>query len=284
MKLSAVIFTTAAILCVALLSFVPVNGQKLSVEEIAAKHLGSIGTKEKLDAVKNRMALGISEFRSKLPERKTGGKAVVVSDSDNLFFLASFSSREYPFEKIGYFSGKAALPFVSAGTRSPLGAFVADHNKLLSDGLLTGSISSAWFLLDSRDLQETLNLAGKKKIQGREHYVLDYFPKNASAEFTIKLLFDAQTFQHSRTEYRHVIAPKQATFGQLGLEGGVKLTLIEDFEDFKTVDGLTLPHSYKIQYLSDSSSGTYEYNWGVKIGEYRFNQKLDAGFFTFDEK
>jgi hypothetical protein len=284
MKISAANFSVLTFLVVTLLTVATNKAQKLTAEDVAVKHLASIGTSEKIKSVKNRMALGISEFKSKLPDRQTGGKAVLVSDNDNLFFLTSFNSKEYPFEKIGYFSGKATLPFVSAGARSPLGAFVADHNNILSGGLLLGSISSTWFLLDSPTFQETIKFAGKKKIDGRENYVLDYFPKNNSAEFTVKLLFDAQTFQHTRTEYRHLIPPKQATFGRLGEEGGLKLTLIETFSEFKTTDGLTLPHLYKIQYLTDSSSGTYEYNWGVKIAEYRFNQNLDSNFFSFDEK
>src|SRR5215203_3245875 len=80
-----------------------VNAQKITVEEIIANHLDSIGTKEKRDAVKNRLAVGTSQFESKLPSRKTAGKAILVSEANNLFFVASFASKEYPFEKIGFF-------------------------------------------------------------------------------------------------------------------------------------------------------------------------------------
>ncbi len=262
-----------------------VKSQDLKAEEIISKHLDSIGTKEKRDAIKNRLVGGTSEFESKLPSRKTAGKAVFVSEANDLFFVSSFNSKEYPFEKIGFFKGKQNLPFVTSGTRSPLGAFIADHNKILSDGLLTGSISQTWALLNLQDQKGTLKSAGSKKIGGRETYVLSYSPKNGgSTEFSIKLFFDKQNFRHVRTEYRHVIAAKVETFGALGKQTGVEISLTETFADFKDESGLTLPYSYKIQYLTDSNRGTYEYKWGFTISKYLFNQNLAPDFFSFEEK
>lgn len=81
------------------------------------------------------MALGASEFESNVPVVKGGGKAVVVSDPGNLFFIISLNSKEYPFEKIGYFDGKTSLPFTTAGSRSLLGSFLSDHQLMLSEGL-----------------------------------------------------------------------------------------------------------------------------------------------------
>jgi hypothetical protein len=262
-----------------------IDAQELKAEEAISKHLDSIGTKEKRDEIKNRFVVGTSEFASKLPSRKTAGKVVFVSEANNLFFVSSFNSREYPFEKIGCFKGKVNLPYVTPGTRSPLGAFIADHDKILSDGLLTGSISETWTLLNLLEQKGVFKSAGTKKVDGRETYVLNYFPKGVgSSDFTVKLFFDSQTFRHVRTEYRRTVAPKDATFGVLGQEGGVRISLREDFGDFKNTGGLTLPHSYKIHYETDSNSGTYEYDWGFKVAQYLFNQNLDPNFFSFDEK
>lgn len=260
------------------------NSQELKVEEIIAKHLESIGKKEKLDAVKNKFVLGVSEFESKQPNRKTGGKMLIVSEGRNLFFLSSFNSKEYPFEKIGYFSDKIALPFVTAGARSPLGAFIAEHEALLSEGLFAGNVSTTWNLVNSQIKKGKIKSGGTKKIDGKKHYVLEYYPNDGgSAEFTIKMFFDTEKFYHTRTEYFHMINPRQDTFGSLGRQAGLKMSLTEDFGDFKQVDGVTLPHSYKIDYLTDSNSGVYEFIWTFKVSEYRFNQKLDPNFFKFDE-
>jgi len=272
-----VIFLTA--------SFTVVKADDPKPEEIIAKHLESIGTKEKRAAVKNRMAAGTSQFESKLPNRKTTGKALIVSEAaNNLMFISSFSSKEYPFEKIGLFADKVSLPFVTAGTKSPLGIFIADHNKILSEGLFTGSISTTWGLLNPQIKREKFTSAASRKIDGRKTYALNYYPSGSSAAFTVKLFFDAETFHHIRTEYRHVISPKEQNMGTLGEQNGVKIGLTESFADFKNADGLTLPHSYKAHYVTDSNSGTYEYEWTIAISQYLFNQKFDQGFFSFEEK
>ncbi|HXH70086.1 MAG TPA: hypothetical protein VNI60_07140 [Pyrinomonadaceae bacterium] len=262
-----------------------VKAQDLKVEDIVSKHLDSIGTKEKREQIKNQMAIGTSEFESKLPTRKTTGKAAIVSEAGNLLFIASLASKEYPFEKIGFFTDKISLPFVTAGTRSPLGAYINDHSRILSEGLFTGGISSKWSLLNPPLKKGKLNSAGMKKVDGRKTYVLNYYLNGSSNEFTINLFFDAQTFQHVRTEYRHVISPREIIFGSSNAHrSGVEIAMTEEFGDFKDENGLTLPRSYKIKYLTASDKGTYEYKWGVTISQYLFNQKLAPNFFSFDEK
>lgn len=280
-------FTIRIFICfVALfLSSINLRAQNLKVEDIIERHLESIGSKEKRDAIKNRMALGISSFESKLPAKTTNGKAVIASDDRNLMFLASFNSQEYPFEKIGYFNEKTDLPWVTAGMRSPLGAFLADHSKILSDGLFTGTISEYWSLLDLKSKKAKVKVSGTKKIDGKNVYVIEYYPKGlGSTEFTISIYFDSETYRHIRTEYHDQINPSEDRFGQLGRQAGVKIQLIETFDAFKTVDGLTLPYSYRADYLTDSNSGVYEFIWGIKIQEYRFNQNLATDFFKFDTK
>jgi outer membrane lipoprotein-sorting protein len=273
---------------VALLLTSSVAAQKadnLKPADIISKHLDSIGTKEKRDEVKTRIIKGMSEFESKLPSRKTTGKAVVVSDAKNLMFVTSFASREYPFEKIGYFADGVSLPYISAGTRSPLGAFVNDHKTMLSEGLFTGTMSSTWNPTNPKFGRGKFDSAGTKKIDGRKTYALNYYSDVSSGtEYLVRLYFDTETFQHLRTEYRHTIAAKTGVMGQQSDMSGVELLLIENFGDYKTVDGLTLPHTYKMKYSTTSNSGTYEYNWGITVSEYIFNQKLADDFFSFDDK
>lgn len=280
-----IFFKLCAISLTVALFSAAVSAQKLKADEIIAKHLDSIGTNKQREQVKNQMAAGTSRFESKLPDRKAVGKAIIVSEGSNLFFAASFNSREYSFEKIGFFKNKVSLPFATAGSRSPLGAFIADHPKILDDGLFAGSISKTWLLLNSAEQKGKFQTAGTKTVGGRKAYALNYFSKSlASSEMTIKLFFDAENFQHLKTEYRHTISGKQQPFGTLGTQPGVEISITETFGDFKNTNGLTLPHSYKIQYLTDSNSGTYEYDWVITITQYLFNQNLAPDFFTFEEK
>lgn len=278
-KLSAIV-SVMVILSAGLIG----QDKKLSAEEIIQKHLASVGTAERRDEVKNHFAVGTSAFASKFPAKQTAGKALIVSQGGDLLFLASFASQEYPFEKIGFFRKDISLPHVTAGTRSPLGAFLADHPTMLRHGIFGGSLSRSWPFYSGNKLEGRIESSGTKKIDGKKVYGVDYFPSTNSSEFSVKLYFDAETFGHVRSEYRHVIAPQQDPFGTLGRQTGLKQTVIETFSDFKTVEGMTLPHTYKISYLTDSNSGVYEYDWGINISTFYFNQKLEPDFFTFEAK
>lgn len=259
--------------------------QNLKPEEIIAKHLNAVGSKGDRDALKSIMALGASEFESNVPVVKGGGKSVIVSNPGNLFFIISLNSREYPFEKIGYFDGKTSLPFTTAGSRSLLGAFLSDHQLMLSEGLFTGAMSMRWPLWDIQKSKPKLAGGGTKKVNDRKAYVIDYNPSGGgSPEFTIKLYFDAETFNHIRTEYRYEVQPTDATFGQQNRRASGVAILAENFSDFKTVEGITLPHTFRAELSNNGTSGMYKNIWGVKVAEYRLNQPLAPDFFTFDQK
>ena len=261
------------------------SAQNMKPEDIIAKHLTSIGSKGDRDALKSVMALGASEFESNVPVVKGGGKAVVVSNPNNLFFIISLNSKEYPFEKIGYFDGKTSLPFSTAGARSLLGAFLSDHQMMLSEGLFGGVMSMRWPLWDIQKSRPKLGGGGTKKVNDRKAYVIDYNPSSGgSPEFTIKLYFDAENFNHIRTEYRYEVQPTDATFGQQNRRASGVAILSETFSDFKTVEGITLPHMMKAELSNNGTSGMYKNIWGVKVVEYRLNQPLAPDFFTFDAK
>lgn len=265
------------------------NAEDLKAEEIIAKHLESIGSKEKREAVKNCLAAGTSEVIQKIPYRKLMGKALIVSEGDNLFFVSGFNSPDYRYEKIGYFSKKVEIPFITAGNRSPLGGFLLDNNKILTEGLFTGSVSTTWSLLNTESRKAKIETEGKKKIDGRETYVLRYYPKSGiSSDFSIKLFFDAETFRHVRSEYLYKLVAREAKAGTLGgnVDNGRRYLLTEDFGDFREEGGLILPHTYKIYLMMDAQlqTGTVEFEWNYKISQYHFNQKLDQNFFSFEEK
>lgn len=258
--------------------------QDIGPEEIFAKHIAAIGGKEKLASLKNRVVAGTSNFESKMPSRKAAGKAMIASDGQNLMFLASFASQEYPLEKIGYFNGKTSLPFVTSGARSPLGSFLLNYEKVLSEGLFSGAMSATWAPLRGEFSSARVRSGGTKKVDGKKAFVVEYEPKGLGSEFTIRLLFDAENFNHVRTEYQHTVSPTENKAGIMGVQGGVKVTLVESFADFRKEGDFTFPYSYKAEYKTESNSGTFEYVWTVDIGAYNFDQNLADGFFTFNEK
>ncbi|MFM9903336.1 MAG: hypothetical protein ACKVQJ_02060 [Pyrinomonadaceae bacterium] len=269
---------------VAFFSAAAVSAQDLKPEALVANHLEAIGKKDVRDGLKTLFAVGVSEFESRIPVVKGGGKAIVVSDPENLFFVISLNSKEYPFEKIGYFGGKANLPFISAGRRSLLGLFINENERILSDGLFGGSMSLHWALLDPETRKAKLKSAGMKKIDGKKLYALDYFTSNGgSTDFTIRLFFD-EKFNHVRSEYRREVVQKEGTFGQANLRASAVILLTEEFSDFRSVDGITLPYAYKVDFSSNSNSSSNENIWRIKVEQYYYNQKLAPDFFTFDVK
>jgi len=260
-------------------------GQELKPEEIIAKHLDSVGKRAMVDQVETLFALGLSSFESQSPAVKGGGKALVVSDKGDLMFAISLNSKDYPYEKIGYFKDKVSLPFISAGQRSLLGSFIVEHPKVLTEGLFGGTMSRRWPLWNYDSEKSRIKSLGLKKIDGKKAYVLSYIPDGGGAdEFTVKLYFDADTFQHIRTEYHREYNPQQPQFGVANQLANSEITLTEKFSDFRTVDGLTLPYVYSVEFSSNANTSSFKTTWGVRVSQYYINQKLAPDFFTFDAK
>ena len=257
------------------------QAEELKIEEVIAKHTNSIGTLEKRKGLSNMMLLGFSQFESKLPERKSVGKLAVVSNSSNLLFISSFASESYPFEKIGNFDGKIVVPFVSSGIRSPLGDFLIEHPNLLKSGLFSGTMSLNWNMLANNLEKGKYNLSGTKKINGRKAYTIEFLGGGNAESFTVRMYFDAETFQHVQSEYRESYSGKQAKFGTLGEASDYTIELKENFSEFKTFDGITLPTVYNVHFESVTSKSTFVYDWVFKVNDVKFNQTLKDGFFNF---
>jgi len=259
-----------------------ITAQKLSAEEILAKHLAAIGSAEKRAEVRTLIAAGPSEFEASSPVVKGGGKSIVVSDANNLFVLISLNSKEYPFEKVGYFNGKVDLPFINAGRRSLLGVFLSEHPKLLSEGVFGGVLSRRWALA-AKD-QPKLSTAGSKNIDDRKAYAVEYLSADLGTDFTVRIYFDAETFHHVRTEYRREVVPNSPRVGRQNQITNAVMTLTENFSEFKQVEGLMLPHRYTVTFESNSNSSILQNTWRIIVQKYIVNQALAPDFFTFDIK
>jgi hypothetical protein len=256
-------------------------------EEIVAKHLDSIGTKEKRATVKNQMAAGTGQFSVLRSSVNTKGKrpvggAVFLSEASKIFIGAKYDVIEYPFDEIVYNAKNVGVPFDSSGNRPILGNIILSHSYLVSEGLLGGSITTAWSLFNLESHQAKLKSGGKKKVNGRQAYVINYLVKGGSS-FTIKLFFDAENFQHIRSEYQQVFAaPMGPTMRDSAQQNQTIQRLTEEFSNFKTVDGLTLPYSYRINYLNEGNRNN-EFEWSFEFKEYLHNQKIDAASFEMKQ-
>lgn len=252
------------------------SGQKLTADEIIAKHLDSIASAEKRSTLKSLIAVG--EVRVEFITQKNQpatGRLVIASEGNRLFVGMSLNASDYPQEKFIFDGDKASVAMVRSGTRSVLGNFIQANNVILSQGLLSGTLGSSWLLLKGGDRKGKISTAGTKKIDGREAYGLSLTPKGGS-DLDITMYFDKETFRHIRTEYKRTSSASMGkTIDESARQSETRFKIVEDFSDFKESQGMTLPNKYKISYSVSGANGTTEVEWACNISEFAINQKLD---------
>lgn len=255
--------------------------EKFTPEEIVSKHLDSIGSEKARSAVTTRIIAGTSHviFRT-TPVGQATGRAVLASEGLKSLIGMSFRSPVYPQEEFGFNGNSFIAAFVTPGIRSSLGSFLMNHDLVFKQGLMGGTLSSSWFLLDMSRRNPHLEYAGVKKIENRTLHELKYQPPGGS-ELKISIFFDEKTFEHVRTEYRRVIAATTGNRTYTNVEEREsRYKMVEEFSDYKTEDQLNLPHVYKIELTVDTQSGTFAGEWLMKLTQFNFNQKIDPNSFS----
>lgn len=274
-------------LFVLLLAAIPAFAQKLTADEVIAKHLDSIGKAETRTGIQTIVMTG--EATAKFLSQKDlvlNGRIVFASAGEKNFLGIGLNSNNYPGEQFIYDGKKAKVAFTQNGKRSSLGEFIQSNDLLLEDSLLSGVLSSSWVLSNLATKKSKLSFEGIKKINGKEVYMLSYSRKG-SGDLSISLYFDKETFHHVRTEYKRVTSAGIGTSpDQSSKFSEVRFKVAEDFSDFKEEKGLTLPHGYRILYSEEGvrSTGNVEIEWTFNLLEFAYNEKLDPGTFNTDQK
>src|SRR5262249_45272554 len=112
------------------------------------------------------------------------------------------------------------------------------------------------------------------------------------------LFFDPETFRHVRTRYSFEIGARIGTRENSNQNTESYYSLTEDFDDFRAVDGLTLPHKYKLQLSIQGTSGaavgspspaaqgaganpaSLLHDWTLTIKQIEHNTKIDDLIFV----
>lgn len=255
--------------------------EKLTAAEVVARHLKSIGTAEDLAAIKTRIVAGTSLYTARSPgSGQNSGLSILFSEGNKSVIAMTFANPAYPHEKFGYDGENLVISYTKPGLRSTLGDFIFRRTSIFKDGLVGGTLSTAWPLLSWSNDKARLEYGGTKKIGGRETYVLKYMPRKGS-DLKISLYFDGETFQHVRTEYSQTVSAQMGATPDASKEGQRELhyDLEEQFSDFKQEGKLTLPHTYKIKLMMERTSNTYLADWEMVFSKFSFNQPLEAGWF-----
>jgi hypothetical protein len=254
--------------------------QKMTAEEVVAKHLESIGTAEARSKIKSHIILGtaVGTFRIGGAGTSQGG-SVMASQGTRSLVAIIYGNKEYPYEKMGFDGKDVSVADLKPGKHSTLGNFFMQHEFPIREGLLAGTLSAAWPLLDMSQRNAKVKYAGTKKVDDRKAHVLEYIGGN-NAGLKTTLYFDAENFRHIRTEYEKKQIQQMPTGPSMTQQQGDSVTkLVEEFSDFKTEGGLTFPHTYKLQLSIETLNRRALQDWIFTLTQFSFNRDIDASEF-----
>ena len=291
--LSTVLFPMAA---------VDVTAKKLKTEKLIALHLQAIGEnvvrKNRVAQGSGSMDIRVGG------QGNLDGRAILLAEGDKLRTSLTFGHVQYPQETLIRNGDQLDIAYITPGVRSQLGTAIWENfPRLAQEGLYAGVLSTDWALLDLKKKRAKLRYRGLKKFEGRNLHEVDYKPKK-KVSYRVRLYFEPETYRHVASKYRIVVpraamrgltnissgggAPVGASggitpgnrtvsnsrgslLGQIGGPGAgddptnrSTVELTERFSDFKEVDGLTLPHHYKITLNVDANTG-FVGHWEMKI-------------------
>ena len=281
-------FASLRVIACALLLVVSAKSpaQKLKPEDVVTRHLESIGSAKERAAIRTRIISGTSQvvFHT-TPVGQAVGRAVLASEDVKSLLGMSFPSPVYPREELGFDGSTFMAAYILPGSRSPLGSFLMTHSLIFKQGLMGGTLSSAWPLLNLTKRNAELEYLGEKKVGNQMLHELRYVPRGGS-DLQIKLYFDRDTFNHVRTEYERTIsgAMGNRSYVTPGAGRDTRFKMVEEFSDFKKEGELNLPHIYKINLSADTDAGTFLTDWTIKLTQFSFNEKIDPNSFTIISK
>jgi hypothetical protein len=278
-------------LVVAVSSFLFADDSK--PEDLIARHLQSIGTPEARQGSKSRVMEGTANYRVLVGGAgQLSGKAALVSESHKINLLLKVMTTEYHGEQIVFDGDRVKVVGTYADKRrSEFGDFILANDAPIREGLLGGVLSTAWALEDVDSRKPKLQLEGIKQIDGRSVEVLRYQPKKGTA-LQITLYFDPATGRHVKTLYTasqqpvaaQTVAISDPRIAQMDSADArsarsqqTRYRMEEDFADFQTVDGLTLPTSYQLRFTEEMENGfTKSVWWNVSTNRILNNVSLDS--------
>ena len=263
----------------------PSADDKLKAEDVVAKHLEAIGPQAAREAAQTRIVGGTSRaiFKARSTSGAIDGQVVIASDDNKVVLGMKFDAPNYPGERFGFDGKKFTVGYLTPGVRSPLGNFAQTNSEIFKEGLVGGTLTSAWALLNLSERKAKVEYGGTDKINDRLVHKIKYYPSKGS-DLKITLFFDAETFQHVRTQYDRVIG---ARIGSGGPESSAsqqetRYKIVEEFGDYKEEGKLKLPHSYKLQLEINKTGGGSLDRWEMTLNQFAFDQEIDDRMYNVE--
>ncbi len=276
------------------------SAKKLKKEELVSLHLKAIG--ENL-ARKTRLAQGIGTMDIRVGgSGRLAGPAVFVSEGTMLRSSFRFGHSTYAEETAIRNGKKVEVRHITPGQRSQLGDVLWNNlPRLMQEGLYGGVLGTDWALLDVKGKRSKLNYKGLKKFDDKKVHQLQYRMRKG-VDYNINLYFEPETYRHIASRYRLIIPAGMGRriepisggtgAGATGAGGSAtapriadpesrsRITLEERFQDFKEVDGLMLPHTYRLTVNQSLVNASFVGHWEMKFNSITHNRAIDSKIFN----
>lgn len=254
---------------------------KLKSEDILAKHVTSIGTTDAITAGMNRKFEGSAQVRNvRLAQSLVRGGSFLASARDKQILVMAFqvlANQDYAGERVAYDGKVVTIPFVSASQRSAVGSFIFAYPEILKHHMFGGTLFSSWALNDPDKHLAKFELQGTEKIADVDTYKVKVVPKGGTA-LNIRMFFDATSYRHLRTEYKYTATAATLTVDE-GRATETRYTLIEDFSNYKTINELSLPTTYKVTMRVDTARQGMEFEWLINLARFAFDKTNEPEIF-----
>jgi hypothetical protein len=262
---------------------------KIAPADLVAKHLDSIGSAEARARSRGTLIKGSAEVTVKLcGEGQVDGEVVLGSQGPMNVINLKFNTPAYPFESLVFDGKKFSASQFKPGSRTCLAQFFLSNDAPFKEGLVGGTLSESWPLLNLADKGPKLEYAGLRKIGDRQLHALKYTPRKGS-DLKITLYFEPDTFRHVRSEYSRTIYASE----QRRISGGgpdlppeqrqqaspARIDAYEEFADFKPENGLNLPHTYKFHLSIQSEVRPAVVDWVCNLTTFAFDAPLNPAEF-----
>jgi len=156
---------------------------KLKAEDVLAKHLASIGTPEARAAVQNRVVSGTVQMAYRVGQTgQLAGEIIIISEGRKFLHGIKLSALNYPGDQFAFDGDKVFIAQAQPGERSIFSQFIYDNEVIVKEGLLGGTLSTAWPLLDLTARQAKLDYNGLKKIEGKALHEVKYRAKKGGGD------------------------------------------------------------------------------------------------------
>jgi hypothetical protein len=244
------------------------RSEKLKAEDIVAKQLDSIGTPEARAALKSLSVEGTAAVKFLMGGTgEAGGPFLLISTGHKFEFQTKFDIPTYPGEAFAFDGEKKSIGIITPGQRSNLEDFLYNNGEIVQEGLIGGTLNTAWPLYDWKDRKAKLDFDGLKKVDGKDLYRVRYEPRHGGGDLKIYLFFDPGDFRHVKTIYTEQIQPQMGTSPGFNSSGSLaRLTLEENFGGYTKVGDLMLPTEWRLKYSQEgvgNGSSIIEYDMGA---------------------